>query len=1109
MNPSKIHLLTLFWIAAIYFKNTLHRHWPTGYQEADKAANGTLTLGDRSFVMDNLINVYMQSSQPIKYTILDCLLAIFYIIAHPSEFFSCRKVLLPCFSRIIDSNYDKSWPSLLPTMFSLFNSNDLNVIVPLLDIFIIIVCARNTEKNFDQRLFSQGFPFILSIANHFLSRQADLPANAEDESYVLLKKVCKIFMKSVVYLLPKDFQSAAFMDPWIKVFLTIIELPSPVELTKMLSEGDVEEDEIKGLAFWKMKKWAYHSLNRLFLRYGTTQNERYKSGSYSSFAKLFMERYAVSILELYMKQIVGVCTSSKAAYIPPRILSIICDFLTGSIVPKSLWSLLKSHLSGLIQEFILPRLAITDQDIRLWADDPLDYVSSKLDPYEDYDSVSSSCTNLLLAMVKKRKKSVLYPLLSYINGIFANYKSAVASGVVAPIGLAKQKDAALYAIGNLSDIILGADDLKSLVEGMLVEFVLPELLPESNPFLRLRACWVLQHFEETPFSVADNVVHIFQALLTCMQAGRPASSLALDAKGEVLSLPALPIRVQAAISIGAYLEFQEIRPTFISNIQVAIQILLELTNTTDNESLSYVMDKIINMFPDDLLGFSVELCYSLKESLMRVIQDPLLMQLGLDTSNTQEDLAFADKPDADLDDNWEKASDKLMSACGIFKTISTLIMTIKIDSNSKGGEAHQAGKYEGSAEGNVLNMKLVQLESFLLEPITFVLQNNISDLYDEVFDLIESLTFILKTISPGMWNIFSLMTNLFLANKNDIQESFCEMMPSLDNFISYGTDVIFGNPQMLSGLVQVISVAYTNSALGENEKVAACKLVESLLLHASQNGERKQVLGAFLGGFIKLVLTGERTLAERFTSKLAIVHHVSVILAALVFDVNDTLGLLSSLSMLGPFLSFLDKNYGSFSRVHDKHLLVLSCNVLLIYISQLSTQQSQGLSELSSFLFPFVEKLFLMLKVSLETLPTALAERKELEDRVGESSTEDEAYNYGDSDDDFDADDQDSDAEVAYKAAISGDRPAFAMDAEHEDDFESDFDDSQEESEWFSDSLEEELFMESPIDNIDYFQLSRETLSSKLSSQILEHFHKSFSEADKVAFHKVLEGKSS
>ena len=58
-----------------------------------------------------------------------------------------------------------------------------------------------------------------------------------------------------------------------------------------------------------------------------------------------------------------------------------------------------------------------------------------------------------------------------------------------------------------------------------------------------------------------------------------------------------------------------------------------------------------------------------------------------------------------------------------------------------------------------------------------------------------------------------------------------EMLTSLDNFISYGGDVIASNAQYLGMILDIFETTMQSLNLGAVDRVAACKLAESVLLN--------------------------------------------------------------------------------------------------------------------------------------------------------------------------------------------------------------------------------------------------------------------------------------
>jgi hypothetical protein len=57
------------------------------------------------------------------------------------------------------------------------------------------------------------------------------------------------------------------------------------------------------------------------------------------------------------------------------------------------------------------------------------------------------------------------------------------------------------------------------------------------------------------------------------------------------------------------------------------------------------------------------------------------------------------------------------------------------------------------------------------------------------------------------------------------------MLPSLDNFLSFGSEVVQDRADYKQMLVDIYTTAMTSGQLGENDRVDGSKLAESLLLN--------------------------------------------------------------------------------------------------------------------------------------------------------------------------------------------------------------------------------------------------------------------------------------
>ena len=58
-----------------------------------------------------------------------------------------------------------------------------------------------------------------------------------------------------------------------------------------------------------------------------------------------------------------------------------------------------------------------------------------------------------------------------------------------------------------------------------------------------------------------------------------------------------------------------------------------------------------------------------------------------------------------------------------------------------------------------------------------------------------------------------------------------EMLPSLDNFVSFGSEVIKARPDYKQMLVDIYTTSVNAEQLGENDRVNGSQLAESILLN--------------------------------------------------------------------------------------------------------------------------------------------------------------------------------------------------------------------------------------------------------------------------------------
>ncbi|KAJ2796906.1 Nonsense-mediated mRNA decay protein 5 [Coemansia furcata] len=390
--------------------------------------------------------------------------------------------------------------------------------------------------------------------------------------------------------------------------------------------------------------------------------------------------------------------------------------------------------------------------------------------------------------------------------------------------------------------------------------------------------------------------------------------------------------------------------------------------------------------------------------------------------------------------NVDDMSDKTMAAMGVLKTLGTLVLNL-----------------EGSPE------VVYNLEEVLFPVVRFVLEERLVDLYDEVFEILDCCMFSVKAVSANAWGLFE---SIYMCFMNDGIDFIEEMLPSLDNYVSYGTDVVTSNSEVQARLFNIIETVMKSDRVGENDRVCACKLMEAIMLH----GRNK--IDGMIPGFISLaaayLLSNDAIETPSF-----LVHSLEVVLNALHYNPSVALTVLEQYKWTEGIFTRLLQNAAKFSRVHDKKLMILGLTaVLSVPAAQLPPALQSGLPQL----FEGVLQTF-------RSLDTAIEAREAIQ-RMYEGGSDDDLdneYEWDGNDDDFDGgDDEDGDVDdleneylqhLASKAskALGGEGGADIEDGLGSDDDDDD--------EYDDDGLEEEYSMDTPLDHIDAYLVLQERLT--------------------------------
>ncbi|XP_066331549.1 importin beta-like SAD2 [Miscanthus floridulus] len=537
-------------VASIHFKNFIAKNWsPNDPDESPKVLES-----DKAMVRENILGFIVQVPPLL------------------------RAQLGESIKTIIHSDYPEQWPSLLHWV-----SHNLDLQNQIFGaLYVLRVLTRKYEfKSEDERIplyriVEETFPRLLSIFSK-LVQIVNPPIEVAD----LIKLICKIFWSSIYLEIPKQLFDPNVFNAWMVLFINLLERPVPVE-------GQPIDPEIrKSWAWWKVKKWTIHILNRLYTRFGDLKLQKPES---KAFAQMFQKTYAGKILACHM-QLLNAIRSGD--YLPDRVVNLVLQYLTNSVTKNSMYQMMQPQIDILLFEIIFPLMCFNDNDQKLWDEDPHEYVRKGYDIIEDLYSPRTAAMDFVSELVRKRGKNNLQKFIHFIVDIFRRYDEASAD--LKPY---RQKDGALLAIGTLCDKLKQTDPYKSELERMLVQHVFPEFNSRVG-HLRAKAAWVAGQYAHINFSDPNN----FRLAMHCIVSG--------------MRDPDLPVRVDSVFALRSFVEackdLNEIRPI----LPQLLDEFFKLMNEVENEDLVFTLETIVDKFGEEMAPYALGLCQNLAAAFWR------------------------------------------------------------------------------------------------------------------------------------------------------------------------------------------------------------------------------------------------------------------------------------------------------------------------------------------------------------------------------------------------------------------------------------------------------------------------------------------------------------
>lgn len=905
-----------------------------------------------------------------------------------------RAQLIPTLQKILSYDFPSKWPDFLDITVQLLSANDAGSVFAGVQC-LLAICrvyrfkAGDVREDFD-KVVSVTFPLLLNIGNR-LVHETSIDAGE------ILRTVMKAYKHAIYFELPVPLREHQVMVGWCTLFLTVVSKdPPPSSLPEDLDERESNH-------WWKAKKWAYANLNRLFVRYILTYlefpawaNQWFRYGNPTTLTKSSGEDYtevARSFINNFAPEILKVYLQQIEKWVAKQIwlskgcLSYTLNYLDECVKPKSMWTHLKPHMETLISHLLFPVLCQSDEDLELFQDEPSEYLHRKLNFYEEVSAPDVAATNFLVTLTKSRRKQT-FTVLQFVNNIVNKYESAP-DDQKNP----REKEGALRMIGTLAPVILGKKSpIANQVELFFVRHVFPEFR-SPHGFLRARACDTLEKFERLDFKDPQNLVVIYRNIL------------------ESMADPELPVRVEAALALQPLIRHDIIRTAMQQNIPQIMQQLLKLANEVDVDALANVMEDFVEVFAQELTPFAVALCEQLRDTYLRLVRELL-------ERNQQK---------GDADEFGEFLDDKSITALGVLQTIGTLILTLESTPDV-----------------------LLHLETILTPLITITLENKLYDLYNEIFEIIDSCTFAAKSISPTMWHAFELIHRTFKAGAELYLE---DMLPALENFVTYGADTLVQNKTYLEAVVDMVRVIFKDDKVGGVDRICGCKLAEIIMLSLRGN------IDSYIPEFIQLAML--HLTSEEVKVKSYKIHLMEMVINAIYYNPLLALHVLESNGWTNKLFSVWFSNMDSFTRVHDKKLAIAAITSLLtLRADQVPVSVQQGWPRL----LQGIVRLF-------QTLPAALKNREEATKEENFDLTHE--YEDEEDEDEWEGNDADWENENDEAEDVKDESTAYLEFLNEEAAKFSAFQDDDEQE------LEEESLLETPLDKVEPYGMFKGALLRK------------------------------
>ncbi|CAF1083384.1 unnamed protein product [Adineta steineri] len=598
---------------AIYLKNHINTYWSDYNDPKTNNDPDIITLANavnvniNTPVSDNSQKLFVVSDPDKEYLrniLIDA-------IIRTKDPLRCQ--LIATAGTMIKNDFPSKWPQFINQIHSCLSTDNIDAWDSTLLVYYTLVQHYEYKKSEDRTPIDDVMVVILPILHQrFMQLFAH---NDSDQSALIQKQILKIFHAYTQLHLSFRVLPTQTMATWLDTCCAVLERRLPERLDALDEEDRAEHP------WWKCKKWALHILIRIFERHGSPANlPKGQSPDRIEFANFYLKGFSGKVIGLVFNVLEAY---RQKVYVSPRVLQLSLNYLRESVRHAFSWKIMQNNIVVLIQDIIYPLLCVSDDDIELFNEEPVEFVRARLDILDEYISPVSAA-ELFLADAVAKRKDVLMKTVSFLGTIIHNDSITV-----------KQKDGILHMLGVIGNVLIKKKAFANQLENMIVQYLFPEL-QSPTAFLRARACYALRNFSKLEYTNPDNSVRCLTFLINCL-----------------CNDTSLPVKVEAAMALNLFMSDSDTgekgKAIIIPHLQIIVMRIIEIIRQTEIDDIMIVLQKIVGLFDQELQPIAVQMTSQLVEFFKHVVC----------SENTPTDES--------------KAEERTVAAMGVLNTLDTIV----------------------------------------------------------------------------------------------------------------------------------------------------------------------------------------------------------------------------------------------------------------------------------------------------------------------------------------------------------------------------------------------------------------------------------------------------